>query len=265
MNDLMHISQTTINHEQVQTVNARELHAFLEVGRDFSTWVQNRIDEYGFVDGLDFVVAEGLRSPVSGSSKARPQRTIEYHLTLDMAKELAMVERNEKGRQARKYFIDCERRLKSARPLIPFTPNQSMLDCMVIAQIAAESLRASEASKILMFSKVAMLYGLPTGFLPDYTDETLTRSLTDLLKEHNAGISAVKANAILLALGILEEKTRVGASNVIHKFKALTEAGLRYGKNLISPQNERETQPHYYVATFPDLLDQIHGWLREAA
>lgn len=112
MNDLMKVSQAKIGGESVNAVNARELHKFLEVGKDFSTWIKQRIDQYEFAENTDFIITEDLRSPVSGSAKSRPQIAIEYHITLDMAKELAMVERNEKGKQARQYFIECERRAK---------------------------------------------------------------------------------------------------------------------------------------------------------
>lgn len=101
-----------------QTVNARELHAFLQVGRDFSNWIKARVLEYGFEENEDFVMSEDLSSPNPASAKSRAQRIIEYHLTLDMAKELAMVERNERGRQARRYFIECEKQLR-AQAAIP--------------------------------------------------------------------------------------------------------------------------------------------------
>ncbi len=89
--------------------NARDLHAFLQVRRDFTNWIKLRIAKYGFVEKQDFVCFEDLSSPNLASSKARQQITKNYHLTLDMAKELAMVENNERGRQARRHFIACER------------------------------------------------------------------------------------------------------------------------------------------------------------
>jgi anti-repressor protein len=58
------------------------------------------------------VTQAGLSTPNLASAKSRPQPTVEYHLTLDMAKELAMVERNEKGKQARLYFIEMEKRAR---------------------------------------------------------------------------------------------------------------------------------------------------------
>ncbi len=96
-----------IQGEQKQFCNARDLHSFLEVGRDFSTWAKSRIDEYGFVEGEDYSPVLGNRSD---GKKGKPR--IDYHLTLDMAKELAMVENNEKGRQVRRYFIEMESRAR---------------------------------------------------------------------------------------------------------------------------------------------------------
>jgi phage anti-repressor protein len=96
---------------QVPTVSARQLHSFLEVGKIFTTWIQERIVSFGFVEGQDFVMIEGLSLPNLGGAKPRAQTTKEYHLSIDMAKELSMVERNEKGKQARRYFIECEKRM----------------------------------------------------------------------------------------------------------------------------------------------------------
>ncbi|OLL54732.1 antA/AntB antirepressor family protein [Bartonella henselae] len=113
MNTLIEIKEQIIDQEAVQTVNARELHAFMEIGKRFATWITNRINQYAFEEGKDFIKTQDLRFPKLGSAKSRAVTVIEYHLTLDMAKELSMVERNEKGRQARRYFIECEKKLKS--------------------------------------------------------------------------------------------------------------------------------------------------------
>lgn len=111
MNDIIQIGQQAIGEATIQTVNARELHAFLEVGKDFSNWIKDRIEQYDFKENSDFVVfADSGENPRGG----RPAK--EYAISLDMAKELAMVERNEKGKQARQYFIECERRAKAAVP-----------------------------------------------------------------------------------------------------------------------------------------------------
>ncbi|WP_208438231.1 antA/AntB antirepressor family protein [Bartonella taylorii] len=128
MEKLLAIQHNTIKQETVQTVNARELHAFLEIGKDFSTWIKDRINQYEFEEGNDFIKTQDLRSPKLGSTKSRAVTAIDYHLTLDMAKELSMVERNEKGKQAREYFIACERRAKqAATPQIDYSSPQTMI------------------------------------------------------------------------------------------------------------------------------------------
>lgn len=98
----------------VQLCDARTLHTFMQVRRDFTNWIKGRIHKFGFTVGDDFIIVENLSSPNLVSSKSRSQKLTDYHLTLDMAKELAMVENNEQGRAARRYFIECERRALSA-------------------------------------------------------------------------------------------------------------------------------------------------------
>jgi phage anti-repressor protein len=85
-------------------VNARDLHAFLKVGKDFSTWIKNLINSYKFVAGQDFTLVEGLSFPNLESSKARPQKTKDYLLTMDMAKWIALSANNARGHEARHYF-----------------------------------------------------------------------------------------------------------------------------------------------------------------
>ena len=106
MTELFTLVNRPVAGQAQQTVNARELHAFLEVQTRFNDWIKNRVDEYGFIENQDFITfTENL---VNGG------RRIEYALSLDMAKELSMVERNAQGKQARQYFIDCEKRLSGS-------------------------------------------------------------------------------------------------------------------------------------------------------
>lgn len=91
-----------INNESgIQTVDARELHEFLGSKQQYSDWIKGRIGKFEFVEGLDFTVHKFM----NGRSTC-----IDYHISIDMAKELSMVENNEKGRKARLYFIDCEKK-----------------------------------------------------------------------------------------------------------------------------------------------------------
>ena len=111
---LIPIVPTTLNGLSCQMVDARVLHTFLEVKRDFSNWIKGRINEYCFAENEDYLLAKSGEQLSSGT-----KWRIDYFLTIDMAKELAMVERNAKGRQARRYFLDCERQLCQMRQSMP--------------------------------------------------------------------------------------------------------------------------------------------------
>jgi len=123
MNSLIAITEKEIGAGYEQCVNGRDLHEFLGVRRDFTTWIKDRIEEYGFQQGIDYeVFPEKVKNyqesqedgffPKTGEKSGRGRPYMEYSLTVEMAKELSMLEKNEQGKIARKYFIDCERRLK---------------------------------------------------------------------------------------------------------------------------------------------------------
>lgn len=132
-----------------QLVDARELHSFLEVGKRFTTWIQDRIEQYDFAEGADYVVLEGL--PKLGA----PTPSKDYAITLDMAKELAMLERNEKGREARRYFIECEKKLKGLQQPMD---ELEMMAAMIKSQLEQRaSMRALEASVDTLSDKIAAL------------------------------------------------------------------------------------------------------------
>ena len=100
MNELIKITE----HDGKKAVSARELHAFLESRYQFADWIKERIDKYGFVENVDYVLLQNsLKQTGSGG-----HNKIEYALTVNMAKELSMVENNDKGKQARQYFIARE-------------------------------------------------------------------------------------------------------------------------------------------------------------
>lgn len=104
---MFELVKVTKDEDDDQIVSARDLHEFLEVGKDFSTWIKDRISKYEFEEGIDF-------SPLLGNTaKSMGRRRKEYMLKLDMAKELAMIENNPKGRMVRRYFISCEKILKN--------------------------------------------------------------------------------------------------------------------------------------------------------
>ncbi|WP_241087573.1 antA/AntB antirepressor family protein [Candidatus Vondammii sp. HM_W22] len=118
------IASRLLKGKPTETVSAKRLHEFLGVGRDFTSWVKGRIGQYGFEYGSDYITTS--RSPKRGSGNCGA--SINYFFTLDMAKELAMVERTDKGREARRYFIECEKQIKEQKksPLLQI-PNRFLI------------------------------------------------------------------------------------------------------------------------------------------
>lgn len=105
MTNIIPVVSRIFRGKPIQAVNAKNFYSFLSKSQStrFNDWITRRISEYGFVEGDDYLTEES-------QTKGRPGT--EYYLTIDMAKELAMVERTERGREARRYFIECEKQLK---------------------------------------------------------------------------------------------------------------------------------------------------------
>lgn len=121
---LVPVTPGEIGGKSVQTVDARDLHTWLGVGKEFANWIKERIDQYGFTQGVDYVIFAEI-----GKNGGRPRK--EYRLTIDMAKELAMVERNKKGKEARQYFIRCEKRALLGASAIPRLPTEIAKQCVL--------------------------------------------------------------------------------------------------------------------------------------
>lgn len=105
-----------IEREGRQLVSGRELHEFLEIGTKYKDWFR-RMVEYGFEEEIDFIrvaqkrATNNLKNPVT--------TVIDHAISIDMAKEISMIQRTEKGKIARQYFINCEKKLKEVKKLSP--------------------------------------------------------------------------------------------------------------------------------------------------
>ena len=269
MNHLIPVTIGEIGGQRIPTSNARDLHAFLEVGKDFSNWIKDRIEQYEFVEDQDFVCSPVLASEGRGGHNRK-----DYHLTLDMAKELSMVERNAKGKQARQYFIECERRLhdQTGHARAP-EASPRLVGELAIMECFTRLLRPAPSSQVAMLQHIAKNHRLDTSFLPTYVVDAAddgptgssmaTASLTALLKEYGITTTAAAYNALLRDLGMLEERTRASRSTPAKTkhFWSITDKGLRYGKNLMHPSCPRETQPHWYADRFAELHSIVTGRL----
>ena len=170
-----------------------------------------------------------------------------------------------------KFAIWCDLQIEEIlkEKVAPITSQKEKFELEIIGlKNAIEVLKVNEASKILMLSTLYKEHGLSTSYLPKYSDEQHTYSLSHLLKKYEVGISAKKLNLILISEGYLEIKTRKSTGSFIDEktkekkpklrtFKSLTEKGLEFGKNVISPHNQLETQPHYFESKFQELLELI--------
>ncbi|NUU94797.1 hypothetical protein XO10_00480 [Marinitoga sp. 1135] len=142
MKELISVNEKFFGSEKIQTVNARELHEKLKVGSRFNDWIRNRIEKYGFIEGIDFITL--TKNLVSGGKQK------EYYISLDMAKELCMVENNELGRMFRKYFIEVEKRYKKIQtPKLP----QNYLEALKELVRVEEERQALEAENRQMKPK----------------------------------------------------------------------------------------------------------------
>ena len=107
----MQLIKVSKNELGQQTVSARDLWKFLNVNYDFSTWIKRRIEKYDFIENEDFIIVS-LIPQKCGIKRGGDRKSIDYILSIDTAKELAMIENNSTGRAARRYFIQCEKRYR---------------------------------------------------------------------------------------------------------------------------------------------------------
>ena len=191
----------TTNEEGIQLVSARELHKGLEVKSRFADWIKNRINKYSFEENEDYTIISEPSKNLEGSRLVNREQT-DYIITLDMAKELCMVENNELGRQFRKYFIECEKKLKQLNvPSYMIDDPIKRAERWIIEQKQTQAL----AEKVEELQPKA-----------DYTDNVLASdellTSTQIAKEF--GMSAYRFNQLMNELGVIY---RQGKTWVVYK------------------------------------------------
>ncbi|EPL7530624.1 hypothetical protein R2459_000742 [Escherichia coli] len=149
---------------------------------------------------------------------------------------------------------------------VPNYGNAQIGNVLAFAETAGRMLNMSNSGKLAMLQKIEKEYNIPP-ILPHYAIDALidamdgssrvTKSLTALLEEHNVGMTAREVNPILEKHGVIERKSRRGGHGEIKYFWSLTTYGLRFGKNVTAPNNQRETQPHYFESRFKELISII--------
>ena len=165
-------------HNGKQAVSARELHSYLESKQDFSTWIKAKIEKYGFIEGHDYEVFHNF---IENPNGGRP--LIEYALSVDCAKEIAMVEGNGKGRQARVFFIECEKKLKSIVQVVDFSNPDTIL--LLAQNWKEEQTKRIEAEKVIEENKPKVLF---TEAVVGSSSSCLIGELAKILSQNGVAI-----------------------------------------------------------------------------
>ncbi|TCT96100.1 regulatory protein Rha [Pseudomonas sp. LP_4_YM] len=136
---------------------------------------------------------------------------------------------------------------------------------IAIMECFTRLLKPAASCQMQMLTKIAENNGLDPKFLPGYAVDAPpdatggsslpTKALTALLKDNGVRMSPASFNKALQQAGVLKVMQRKNSKQETVTFWAITDKGLRYGKNLTSPQCPRETQPHWYVERFPELVE----------
>lgn len=143
---------------------------------------------------------------------------------------------------------------KVADPTKLLSP-QSTKARIMAAEFTFKTLRLSETSKAKFIEAINEPLGLPAvDYVPS---EDAMFSATQLLEDRNLNISTRSFNKLMIQKGFLVELERKSRSKGVKRYKNLTEAGKKYGKNMNSPENPRETQPLYYKGKFDELLKEL--------
>lgn len=176
----MNLIPINITKTDEQFVSGRDLHMFLEINTPYSKWF-SRMCEYGFVENVDYTTKD--KKVLRNDGTIMPQTQFEHSLTIEMAKQLCMLARNEKGREAREYFIQVEREWNS--------PEKVMGRALKIANMVINEqkvLIAAQEQQISEFKPIR-----------DYVDEILssTSALTITQIAADYDITARALNKIL--------------------------------------------------------------------
>ena len=181
MPELITFHNVEFDGSEQRTVNARDLHAALQIKSNFRDWIRNRISDFGFIENQDFVcIAKNLAKPQGG----RP--SVEYFISINMAKELCMVERNELGRKWRAHFIKCEKDLMEIKRQQAIAVPQTLPEALrLAADLAEKNQKLLEEQKVnapkvdfcdqvvadngsMTITKAAKVIGYPPRKFKDY-------------------------------------------------------------------------------------------------
>ena len=247
---------TIVNNSTALTMSSREIASLVDkehknVIRDIRAMINEFEDD-------------SLLSHVKEDKDARGY-TSAFHLNKDLTLTL-VAGYNVKLRLA---IIKRWQELEEKEKLMSKLDTTAEQDIRILSAVS-DMLRLSDSGRIGMVRKyIENETPKLKSYLPAYAidapiDSTVvgnssqvTKCATDLLMIHNSKVTTRKFNEMLVEKDFLETQMRPSSNKVMKPFKCITEKGLKYGKNLTSDKNQKETQPHWYVNKFSELLNEL--------
>ena len=235
MNELIKVSY----ENERATISGRELYEFLEVKTPYKQWF-DRVTEYGFIEHVDFML---FTQKCASSNASGIQTKTDHQLTISMAKEIAMIQRNGKGKQARAYFIECEQKLKDMQ--LKQLPHDYIS--------ALKALIEAEEQKIAMQPKVEYYHKVLN---PDPDVLGFSKLVTSTAIAKDLGMSAQKLNKLLNQQGIIYKQSGIWYLYSKHEDKIPEYADYtinEYGQSLKFTEKGRE----WIISICKDLTQEI--------
>lgn len=178
--ELVKITQAKFGTDEVNAVNARDLWKSLESKQQFADWIKTRISKLRLIENTDFITLRNQGNKGFGGDV----KSVEYIVSIDIAKHLAMIEMTDKGRQVREYFIECEKKLRKHQ--LPQTYAEALME-LALAEKEKERLALENQTK------------QKTIDLLTHINKTYT--ITEIAKELNMS-SAIRLNRKLAELKV---------------------------------------------------------------
>lgn len=222
-------------------VEARELHEFLEVGTKFTDWIKERIRKYGFVENEDYLLV------LTKSGERQNVIKHDYILKLDVAKELAMLEDNEQGREARKYFINIEKQFKELR-LQFYVPSYQIDDPIARAQRWIEEQKEKQALEKQLEEAQPMIEFTKTVLKSD--DTILVRELAKIAQKDGLKIGEKKLYQKLREWGLVLKNSTEPSQKAMNQELLVVEEKLvinRYGNQILTRTTKVTAKGQVYI------------------
>ena len=203
MNELIKLNETKIGNETVQTVSARELHSFLESRQDFSTWIKKKLERLRLQVDKDYVIVPQKNGTIDKNGNKKVSVSLEYFITLDTAKHIAMMENTDRGFEVRDYFIECEKKLREVAKPQPTRIVGATEDKLNTIILALQHTGLSDVAKeTYIITSAETLTGVCIGYRPQIEQVTYSaKEIGDML-----GISANRVGRIANAHGLKTEE-----------------------------------------------------------